>query len=42
MAVFTGREAAEEFAEGDPFVINGVVSCLGDPRVGRGVLPSGD
>ena len=26
MAVFTGREAAEEFASGDPFVRTGVVS----------------
>jgi hypothetical protein len=26
MAVFTTRAAAEEFAEGDPFVLNGVVS----------------
>jgi len=26
MAVFTSREAAEEFAAVDPFVINGVVS----------------
>jgi uncharacterized protein YciI len=25
MAVFTTREAAEEFAGGDPFVLNGVV-----------------
>jgi uncharacterized protein YciI len=25
MAIFTTREAAEEFARGDPFVINGVV-----------------
>jgi uncharacterized protein YciI len=25
MAVFTSREAAEEFATGDPFVLNGVV-----------------
>jgi uncharacterized protein YciI len=25
MAVFTTREAAEEFAHGDPFVVNGVV-----------------
>jgi uncharacterized protein YciI len=25
MAVFTSREAAEEFASGDPFVLNGVV-----------------
>jgi uncharacterized protein YciI len=25
MAVFTTREAAEEFAQGDPFVVNGVV-----------------
>lgn len=25
MAVFTTREAAEEFAQGDPFVLNGVV-----------------
>jgi uncharacterized protein YciI len=25
MAVFSSREAAEEFAEGDPFVVNGVV-----------------
>jgi uncharacterized protein len=26
MAVFTSREAAEEFASGDPFVLRGVVS----------------
>jgi hypothetical protein len=26
MAVFTTREAAEEFAAGDPFVLNGVVT----------------
>jgi uncharacterized protein YciI len=26
MAVFTTREAAEEFAKGDPFVLNGVVT----------------
>ena len=26
MAVFTSRAAAEEFVEGDPFVVNGVVS----------------
>jgi uncharacterized protein YciI len=26
MAVFTTREAAEEFVDGDPFVLNGVVS----------------
>jgi uncharacterized protein YciI len=26
MAVFTSREAAEEFARSDPFVLNGVVS----------------
>ncbi|MBY0579861.1 MAG: YciI family protein [Burkholderiales bacterium] len=25
MGVFTSREAAEEFIQGDPFVINGVV-----------------
>jgi uncharacterized protein len=25
MSIFTTREAAEEFAKGDPFVINGVV-----------------
>jgi uncharacterized protein len=25
MSVFTSREAAEEFARGDPFVLNGVV-----------------
>jgi uncharacterized protein YciI len=25
MSIFTTREAAEEFAEGDPFVLNGVV-----------------
>ena len=25
MAVFTTREAAEEFVSGDPFVVNGVV-----------------
>ena len=25
MAIFTTREAAEEFASGDPFVLNGVV-----------------
>ncbi len=26
MAIFSTREAAEEFARGDPFVLNGVVS----------------
>jgi len=26
MGIFTGREAAEEFIEGGPFVINGVVA----------------
>lgn len=26
MAVFASREAAEEFAAGDPFVLNGVVT----------------
>lgn len=26
MAIFTTREAAEEFIEGDPFVTNGLVS----------------
>jgi uncharacterized protein YciI len=26
MSIFTTREAAEEFAGGDPFVLNGVVS----------------
>ena len=25
MSIFTTREAAEEFADGDPFVLNGVV-----------------
>jgi uncharacterized protein len=25
MAIFTSREAAEEFVAGDPFVLNGVV-----------------
>jgi uncharacterized protein len=25
MAVFTTRESAEEFAQADPFVVNGVV-----------------
>jgi uncharacterized protein YciI len=25
MAVFTTREAAEEFVKGDPFVLNGLV-----------------
>jgi uncharacterized protein YciI len=26
MAIFTARAGAEEFVEGDPFVLNGVVS----------------
>jgi uncharacterized protein YciI len=26
MAIFTTRDAAEEFARGDPFVVNGVVA----------------
>ena len=26
LAIFTTREAAEEFVDGDPFVLNGVVS----------------
>jgi uncharacterized protein YciI len=25
MAIFTSREAAEEFVRGDPFVVNGLV-----------------
>ena len=25
MSIFTSREAAEEFAAGDPFVLNGVI-----------------
>jgi uncharacterized protein YciI len=25
MAIFTTREAAEDFAKGDPFVMNGIV-----------------
>jgi uncharacterized protein YciI len=27
MAIFTTREAAEEFVKGDPFVLNGVVKA---------------
>lgn len=27
MAIFTSREAAEEFARGDPFVLNGVITA---------------
>ncbi len=27
MSILTSREAAEEFASGDPFVLNGVVSA---------------
>lgn len=27
LAVFTSREAAEEFVQGDPFVLNGVVTA---------------
>jgi hypothetical protein len=27
MSIFRSREAAEEFAEDDPFVLNGVVRC---------------
>jgi uncharacterized protein YciI len=26
MAIFTTREAAQEFVDGDPFVLNGVVA----------------
>ena len=26
MAIFTSREAAEEYAAGDPFVLNGMVT----------------
>jgi uncharacterized protein YciI len=36
MAVFTSREAAEEFAAGDPFVVHGVVrnwSCASGTRL---------
>jgi uncharacterized protein len=39
MAVFTSREAAEEFASGDPFVLNGVVSKW-QVREWREVTPS--
>ena len=28
MAIFTNREAAEEFVKGDPFVLNGVVGSF--------------
>ena len=35
MAVFSTREAAEEFATGDPFVLNGVVGKLVRARVER-------
>jgi uncharacterized protein YciI len=38
MAVFTTREAAEEFASGDPFVLNGVVSAW-QIREWRAVTP---
>jgi len=39
IAVFATREAAEEFASGDPFVLNGVVSDW-QVREWREVTPS--
>ena len=38
LAVFTTREAAEEFASGDPFVLHGVVSAW-QVREWRSVTP---
>jgi uncharacterized protein len=39
MAVFTSREAAEEFVAGDPFVLNAVVSSKWQVREWREVTP---
>ncbi len=39
LAVFTSREAAEEFVAGDPFVVNGVVSAKWQVREWREVTP---
>ena len=39
MAVFTSREAAEEFVAEDPFVLNGVVSSKWLVREWREVTP---
>ena len=39
MAVFTSREAAEEFARSDPFVLNGVVRSWHIRRWDESFLP---
>ena len=40
MAVFATRAAAEEFAEGDPFVVNCVVSSWSVREWNEALLPS--
>jgi len=39
MAVFTSREAAEEFAADDPFVVNGVVAKWEIRAWGEALVP---
>jgi uncharacterized protein len=40
MSVFATRAAAEEFAEGDPFVVNGVVRSWSIREWNEALLPS--
>jgi uncharacterized protein YciI len=40
MSVFVTRAAAEEFAEGDPFVVNGVVRSWSIREWNEALLPS--
>jgi uncharacterized protein YciI len=42
MAVFTSRTAAEEFAKGDPFVVNGFVRAWKIREWDEAFLPGGD
>jgi uncharacterized protein len=40
MSVFTTREAADEFAEGDPFVLEGVVRSWHVREWDEGLTPA--
>ncbi|MEA2684054.1 MAG: uncharacterized protein QOK05_2382 [Chloroflexota bacterium] len=42
LAVFTTRQAAEEFAQGDPFVVNGVVRSWEIKEWMEALVPEGE
>jgi uncharacterized protein len=39
MSIFTSREAAEEFANGDPFVVNGLIRSWEIREWSEGLVP---